>query len=92
MHLLMASCDKLILGETIEVTGESLCLGTVTTAAARCSARFAIPRCDEKESLAQGLTAGVYNAIYTDCCHGRLSCGANKEIGTSDVSFLPCRF
>lgn len=87
----MASCDKLILGETIEVTGESLCLGTVTTATARCSARFAIPRRDEKESLAQGLTACVYNAI-TDCCHGRLSCGANKEIGTSDVSFLPRRF
>lgn len=63
MHLLMASCDKLILGETIEVTGESLCLGTVTTASARCSVRFAIPHLDEKASLAQGHTACVYNAI-----------------------------
>lgn len=63
MHLLMASCDKLILGETIEVTGESLCLGTVTTASVCCPAHFIIPHYDEKESLTQGFTGCVYNVI-----------------------------
>lgn len=86
MHLLMASCDKLILGETIEVTGESvfrhshycLCLQLCT---------FRNPSLWWKGKSHAGIYRLCLQCDYTDCCQGGFSCGLNKVIGMPDVFF-----
>jgi len=88
MHLLMASCDKLILRETIEVTGESvfrhshhrLCL----LLCAFCNRSLWW-----KGKSHRGIYRLCLQCDYTDCCQGGFSCGLNKVIEMPDVFFPP---